>query len=90
MKKEYIKGYLLDEEDVGCERYPICFDCPFKKCKDDKSKEQEVKAEEIHQNKEEDEQKERERIWMEKQRLVLLLDQKRQDAEEKAITPLMS
>lgn len=89
MKKEYIKGYLIDEEDVGCDKYPVCYTCPFPKCKDDKSKEQEVKAEEIHQNKEEDEQKERERIWMEKQRLVLLLDQKRQDAEEKAITPLI-
>ena len=81
MKKEYIKGYLLDEEDVGCERYPICFDCPLKKCKEEKTpkrKQQMKEAAKRYRDSHKEQERERQRKWREKQRLVKLLDQQRQ------------
>lgn len=92
MKKEYIKGYLLDEEDVGCEKWDVCFTCPYT-CKEEKTakrKQQVRDAGKRYRDKNKEKIKEKNRLWREKQRLAKLLDQKRQDAEEKAITPLMS
>ena len=91
MKKEYIKGYLIDEEDVGCEKWKVCFTCPYtcKEEKTDKRKQQVKDAGKRYRDKNKEKIKEKNRLWREKQRLAKLLDQKRQDAEEKAITPLI-
>lgn len=94
---ETVKGYIIDKTDDGCARYPHCISCPFEDCyptedaeKKAKRKEQMKKAAKTYRDKNKEKIKEKNRLWREKQRLVRLLDQKRQDAEEKAITPLMS
>jgi hypothetical protein len=94
---ETVKGYMIDKTDDGCARYPHCISCPFEDCyptedaeKKAKRKEQMKKAAKTYRDKNKEKIKEKNRLWREKQRLVRLLDQKRQDAEEKAITPLMS
>lgn len=84
MKKEYIKGYLLDEEDVGCDKYPLCFTCPFERCKcdadnDEKKKKQRAIHRKYYQR-HKDEIKEKRRLWREKQRLAKLLDEQREKA----------
>lgn len=81
MKKEYIKGYLLDEEDVGCDKYPICFTCPFERCKGEADKKQRAIHRKYYQR-HKDEIKEKQRQWREKQRLAKLLDKKREQAEK--------
>ena len=87
MKKEYIKGYFLDEEDVGCERYPVCFTCPFKRCStldkkiDDAKKQKERERYKRYYQQHREERKEKNRQWREKQRLAKLLDKQREDAE---------
>lgn len=94
---ETVKGYMIDKTDDGCARYPHCISCPFEDCyptedaeKKAKRKEQMKKAAKTYRDKNKEKIKEKNRLWREKQRLARLLDQKRQDAEEKAITPLMS
>lgn len=90
---EPVKGYRLDANETGCEYHSDCFACQFRDCKyalTEKRKEQLRKAAKTYRDKNKDKNRERLRIWREKQRLAKLLDQKRQDAEEKAITPLMS
>ena len=94
---ETVKGYMIDKTEDGCARYPHCISCPFEDCyptedaeKKAKRKEQMKKAAKTYRDKNKEKIKEKNRLWREKQRLVRLLDQKRQDAEEKAITPLMS
>ena len=94
---ETVKGYVIDKTEDGCARYPHCISCPFEDCyptedaeKKAKRKEQMKKAAKTYRDKNKEKIKEKNRLWREKQRLVRLLDQKRQDAEEKAITPLMS
>lgn len=87
MKKEYIKGYFLDEEDVGCERYPVCFTCPFKNCSsldkkiDDAKKQKERERYKRYYQQHREERKEKSRQWREKQRLAKLLDMQRENAE---------
>ena len=94
---ESVEGYLIDSTQDGCARHPHCFDCPFEDCyptedeeKKAKRKEQMKKAAKTYRDNNKEKIKEKNRLWREKQRLAKLLDQKRQDAEEKAITPLMS
>lgn len=85
MKKEYIKGYLLDEEDVGCEKYPVCFTCPYKCSGDNDDDEKKKKKKEIrhrYYQRHKDEIKEKRRLWREKQRLAKLLDQQRDKEKE--------
>lgn len=87
MKKEYIKGYLIDEEEVGCEHYPVCYTCPFEKCKGEKNEPSEKRKQQVreagrrYRAKNKDKQRERQRAWREKQRLAKLLDQMRQDVK---------
>lgn len=94
---ETVKGYMIDKTDDGCARYQHCISCPFEDCyptedaeKKAKRKEQMKKATKTYRDKNKEKIKEKNRLWREKQRLARLLDQKRQDAEEKAITPLKS
>ena len=85
MKKEYIKGYLLDEEDVGCEKYPVCFTCPYKCSGDNDDDEKKKKKKEIrhrYYQRHKDEIKEKHRLWREKKRLAKLLDQQRDKLEK--------
>ena len=83
---EFVKGYQLDEKDVGCDKYPFCFTCPFKKCKaetDDDVKKAKKRA--IHRKyyqRHKDKIKEKRRQWREKQRLARLLDEQREKAEK--------
>ena len=81
MKKEFIKGYLLDEEEVGCERYPYCFDCPLEDCtpkkESEKRKQQKKEAAKRYRQRHKDREKERKSLWRDKQRLAKLLDQQR-------------
>ena len=97
---EYIEletGYKLNKNELGCDASSNCFECPLDKCiyqtqdeKSEKRKQQVRDAGKRYREKNKDKQRERLRAWRQKQKLAMLLDQKRQDAEEKAITPLMS
>lgn len=92
MKKEYIKGYLIDEAEVGCERYPVCYTCPFKTCKEELSdirKQQIRDAGKRYREKHKDQIREKQKRWKEKQRLAKLLDQKRSEAESGGSTSTM-
>lgn len=87
MKKEFIKGYLLDEEDVGCEKYPVCFTCPYKCSGDNDDDEKKAKKRAIHRKyyqRHKDKIKEKRRQWREKQRLAKLLDEQREKAEKES------
>ena len=96
---EYIEsfdGRKLNKNDLGCKKFSNCFECTLEKCiyevkeeKSEKRRQQVNAAGKRYREKNKDKQRERLRIWREKQRLAKLLDQKRQDAEEKAITPLI-
>ena len=87
MKKEYIDGYLIDESQVGCEHWEVCYTCPFEKCKKEEDEPSEKRKQQVreagrrYRAKNKDKQRERQRAWREKQRLAKLLDQMRQGAE---------
>lgn len=85
MKKEFIKGYLIDEEDVGCEKWAICYTCPFPKCKEEKSEKRKKQINEAgkrYRDKNKEKIREQKRLWREKRRLAKLLDQQREQTEK--------
>ena len=97
MSEDYIEtipGYYLPRTDVGCEKYPFCFNCTLdvKECNPDRDteterrKQQKKEAAKRYRQRHKDREKERHKAWKEKQRLAKLLDQKRAEAETEANT----